>query len=56
MRERRIEKNWNGDAVVDMIERMRKCNLVQSGKYTEEEVEQHPELWQSRFNKERTSK
>ncbi len=51
MRER-LDKNLNGQAVIDMIEQMRKCDLVQSGKYTEKEVEEHPKLWKSRFNKE----
>lgn len=52
----RLEKNFDIEAIVDMLERMRKCSLVQSGQCTEKEVEEHPELWESRFNKERTSK
>jgi len=46
---RRIEKNYDMDAIVDMLERMRKCSLVQSGQCTEKEVEENPELWKSRF-------
>jgi hypothetical protein len=49
MRQKRLEKKFDVSGIIDMIERSRKCNLVQSGKYTEEEVEKHPELWKSRF-------
>ena len=56
MREGRLESQFDV-GIIDMIERSRKCNLVQSGQYTEKEVEEHPELWESRFNKkERDSK
>ena len=57
MKEGRLETKHDVAGIIDMIERSRKCNLVQSGQCTEKEVEEHPELWESRFNnKERDSK